>query len=131
RAVEGWRAVGLRRVRAGGESELLEIPPAFEVTEDRLHLAHHQLEEVDALVEDRQDALLDRAGEAEVEDLDGLGLPDAVQPADALLDPHRVPRQVEVDQAVAELEVEPLAADVGRQQDAPITTADRKSTRLN
>ena len=67
-------------------------------------------------VEDLEDPLLDRPHEAEVHDLDRMLLPDAMDPADALLDAHRIPGEVEVDDAAAELEVQPLAADVGGQQ---------------
>src|SRR5262245_41306909 len=46
-----------------------------------------------------------------------MGLTEAVEASDALLDLHRVPRQVVVQQDVAELEVQPLRADLGRQED--------------
>jgi mRNA-degrading endonuclease RelE of RelBE toxin-antitoxin system len=52
------------------QCEFREVPSCIQVAEDHLHLAHHQLEEVDTLVEDRQDALLDRPGEAQVEHVD-------------------------------------------------------------
>ena len=44
---------------------------------------------------------------------DRVLLADPVDAADPLLDPHRVPRQVVVDEEVAELEVAPLAAGLG------------------
>ena len=44
-------------------------------------------------------------------------LPDPVQPAQPLLDLHRVPRQVHVDHDVAELQVAALAGRLGGQQD--------------
>ena len=56
-------------------------------------------------------------GRAEVDDLRGDRPADAVEPADPLLDDRRVPRQVEQDQPAAELEVPPLAAGLGRDQD--------------
>ena len=46
-----------------------------------------------------------------------LGLADAVDAAEALLDPVRVPRQVVVDHEVGALEVQALAGGVGRDQD--------------
>ena len=53
-----------------------------------------------------------------VEDVDDLGLlAVAVEPADPLLDAHRVPRQVVVDHHVDELEVEALARDLGADED--------------
>ena len=53
---------------------------------------------------------------ADVHDLDGLVASDAVEAADALLDRGRVPRKVEEDEAVAELEVAPFAAALGGEQ---------------
>jgi hypothetical protein len=44
-------------------------------------------------------------------------LPDAVEAADALLDLHRVPGQVVVDQGVTELEIAPLSAGLGGDED--------------
>ena len=46
-----------------------------------------------------------------------LGLADAVDAAEALLDPVRVPREVVVDHEVGALEVQALAGGVGRDQD--------------
>ena len=43
-------------------------------------------------------------------------LADAVQPAETLLDLHRVPRQVEVDHHMAELQVAALPGGLGGQQ---------------
>ena len=43
-------------------------------------------------------------------------LSDAIYPSNALLELHRVPRQVVIDHHMAELEVEALAARVGRDQ---------------
>src|SRR5207245_8120848 len=54
----------------------------------------------------------------EVHDVDLARLPDAVQPADALLDHHRVPGEVVVHEHVAELEVPSFAAGAGGDQDA-------------
>src|SRR6185436_6283683 len=44
-------------------------------------------------------------------------LPEAMHAADSLLDAHRVPRQVVVDDDVRELEVASLAARLGRDQE--------------
>ena len=67
--------------------------------------------------EDVEHTLLDGAGDEKIEDRSPVLLADAVDPADALLDLHRVPRQVVVDQDVAELEVSALAAGLGRDED--------------
>ena len=47
-------------------------------------------------------------------------LADPVDPAHALLQPNRVPRQVVVDHQVAELEVDPLAGGLGCDADLPV-----------
>ncbi len=54
----------------------------------------------------------------EVADLDRHAPADAVEAADALLHRHRVPRQVEENEARAELEVAAFAAALGRDQQA-------------
>ena len=64
----------------------------------------------------RSTVILDGAGGDEVEDEHLARLADPVDAADALLDRHRVPGNVEVDQRVAELQVAPLAAGFGAQQ---------------
>src|SRR5207247_3794539 len=57
--------------------------------------------------------LLDGARRHQVEDVDLARLAHAGEAADPLLDAHRVPRQVVVDETVSELEVAPLAAGLG------------------
>ena len=55
---------------------------------------------------------------ASQDDGDGFALlPVAVQSTDPLLDTHGVPRQVVVDEHVAELKIQALATDLGREQD--------------
>jgi hypothetical protein len=49
-------------------------------------------------------------------------LPDAVDAADALLDLHRIPRQIVIDQEIGSLEIEPLGRGVGADQDVDLTT---------
>lgn len=59
------------------------------------------------------DVGIDRAGRHHVLDGDRFAcLAIAVNPADTLLDTHGVPRQIVVDEEVAELEIETLAADL-------------------
>ena len=60
---------------------------------------------------------LDGVGGDQVEDVDVVGLADPAEPADPLLDLHRVPGQVEVADGVRELEVAALAAGLGAEQD--------------
>ena len=47
-----------------------------------------------------------------------LGLADAVHPADALLQPHRVPGDVIVDDHMAELQIQTFTAGIGGNQKA-------------
>ena len=69
----------------------------------------------------RKDTFLDAAAEAEVEHVHLALLADAVHASHALLDRHRVPREVVVDHGAAELEVAALAADLARQQDLGVS----------
>src|SRR5690606_1194839 len=87
---------------------LLELLAAAVLAQDYVQLAHDQPEELDLLVENVQDVLLDGAGRREVDDVRLAGLADAVDTANALLDHHRVPRQLVVHESVAELQVETL-----------------------
>jgi hypothetical protein len=50
-------------------------------------------------------------------DLHSPGLPDPIEPPDALLEQVRIQRQVEQHQMMGELEVAPLAADLRAEQD--------------
>ena len=88
------------------------------LAEDRLEVADGALENADPPVEPLEDLLLDGPLDREVEDEDPLGgLSQAVEPADPLLDDHRVPGKVVVEQDVAELEVEAFATHLAGEQD--------------
>ena len=86
------------------------------VAQLRLQPAERLAEEADPLVE-AGDGAAEPGGRAEVDDLGGDRAADAVEPADPLLDHARVPGQVEEDEPAAELEVPPLAARLGGDQD--------------
>ena len=60
-----------------------------------------------------------------------LGLADAVDAAEALLDPVRVPGQVVVDHQVGALEVDALAGRVGREQDLDLGVVPERLLRLH
>jgi hypothetical protein len=75
-----------------------------------------EFEQIDLRLEYVQDPLLDRAAGDEVGQQYVVLLTHAVQPAQALLDLHRVPRQVHVDHDMAELQVAPLPCRLGGQQ---------------
>ena len=53
-----------------------------------------------------------------------MALADPIDAADALLDPHGVPRHVVVDQRAAELEVQPFGRGVGAQQQVGVAVAE-------
>jgi hypothetical protein len=95
--------------------------PAFklQLAEDIEHLA---AEGVAGLVEFFEEPPVDVAfagfGGDEVPQVADLGLADAVDAPEALLDAVRVPRQVVVDHEVSALEVDAFAGGVGGQQDA-------------
>jgi hypothetical protein len=55
-------------------------------------------------------------GGDQVENIDVMGLADPTEPADPLLDLHRVPGQVEIANGVSELEVAAFAAGLGTKQ---------------
>src|SRR5262249_26696541 len=94
-------AVAARQPRRAGK--VRELAFVFEPAEDGADLTHNQLEHGYLLVEKVEELLLDRAPRDQVEDEHLAALTDAVDAADPLLDRHRVPRHVEIDQRVAEL----------------------------
>ena len=106
----------------------LELLCAAEFAEDQIQLAHDQLEQLDLLIEQLEDVRLDRPRRCEVHDVDLARLPDAVQPSNALLHHHRVPRQVVVHEHVAELEVPSLAAGASGDQHAALVIVERADT---
>src|SRR5215210_7960353 len=110
-------ALRFRRLDPCLEDRFGELALIVHLAEYLPDLADDQLEHVDLLVEDAQHMLFKRAARDRVEDEDLARLPDAVDAADALLNRHRVPRQVEVDERVAELQVAPLAARFGGEQE--------------
>ena len=61
----------------------------------------------------RSTSLLQGVAGDEVENEHLARLADAVDPADALLDRHRIPGHIEVDERVAELDIAALAAELG------------------
>ena len=103
-----------RQVEALGD--VVEL--AGDLAEDLLVAAHGMLEDADAPQAPEVDVGVDGARRDEVDDGDRLALlAVAVDAADALLDAHGIPGQIVVDEEIAELEVETLAADLGGEQD--------------
>src|ERR1035438_1447904 len=106
-------AAGLPRGEPQVHHQLGEIARIVEAAQDGVHLAHDEFEHIDLVVQHAQQVFLDCARLAEIEDEHVVFLADAMDAADALLQPHGVPRQVEVDHSVGELEVAALAARAG------------------
>ena len=91
---------------------------AGNLAQDLLAAADRVMEHPDTPQAAVVDVRIHRGPGHQIDDRNALApLAVAVDAADALLDTHRIPGQVVVDQQVAELEVEPLAADLRRQQD--------------
>ena len=65
-----------------------------------------------------QEVFLEGAGLDEIVNAHRMLLAQTMEAADALLDFHGIPRQVEIDQATGKLEVPPLGAAVGQEQGA-------------
>lgn len=74
--------------------------------------------------------MFDRIFEHEVDDTHCVGLADAVHPANALFQAHRVPGYVIVDDHMAELEVETLTTSFRQAEDADILSKCVLWTRL-
>ena len=70
----------------------------------------------DIIVEKMENLLLQRPTGHEIEYEYLALLTNAIDASDTLLDGHRIPRHVEIDQRIAELHVAPLAAGFGREQ---------------
>src|SRR5439155_12322246 len=85
-------------------------------SEYRINLADHQFEHIDLLIQNPENVFLERVSNDQIEDKNLPFLPDSMQPPDTLLNRHRIPRQIEVDQRVAELKVASLAAGFGAYQ---------------
>lgn len=92
------------------QDDVLEVPVLAQMSQDRLDLADDHLEHVDLAVEDIDDVVLNSVLHGKIEDKDVAGLADPVKSSDPLLDPHGVPREVEVDDGVAELKIPALSA---------------------
>ncbi len=102
--------------RAPGSSAIASSA-RLDVRELRLDAGHRLAEEPEPF-EQPDDVGADARRRAEVDDLDGDAAADAIEPPDALLDGRGLPRQVVEHEPVAELEVAPFAAGLGRDEEA-------------
>jgi hypothetical protein len=114
--VEGFGPADLGRIEPCVQHEVGEIALLVQAAEDGADLAHHQLEHGNFFVEQEEHLLLQRAACHQIEDEHFAALSDAVNAADALLDRHGIPRHIEIDQRVAELDVAALAPGLRAQQ---------------
>lgn len=103
------------------EDDVGEFVTGEAVAEDEAGFADHQFEEVEFILEEVEEVLLEGAFGDEVMDVDGTGLAEAMETADALFDFHGVPGKVEVHQATGELEVTAFGAGAGEEEDAAFT----------
>ena len=104
------------RLRPAPEDLVLERTLHLPRAEDLFHLAHDQFEHADLALEDLEHVGLERAAAHQVHDAHRVRLPQSVDAADALLEPHGVPGQVVVHDDARELQVAALAAGLGRDQ---------------
>jgi hypothetical protein len=92
---------------------------SLHVVAERVGRAKVGLRRKDPGAQPREDSRLPGAARNQVNGVDDPLLPDPIDAADALLEPHRVPRQLEVhDEAASAMEVQPLGRGVGGEQDA-------------
>ena len=109
------------QVREALAAAVVGVAHSLDAGQHRLDLADRLGHPRELRHQPRDDALLDRAPRHQIQHLDRLV--DRAEPlnaADALLQDHRVPRQVVVDQHVGGLQVDPLRAGVGRDQHAAL-----------
>src|SRR6202011_3842562 len=88
------------------------------ISQDHVNFADHQLEHVELGLEQVKDGRFHRVGGDQVEDVNVILLPDAAEATYPLLDLHWIPGEIEVAQAVGELEVPAFAAGLGAKQDS-------------
>ncbi len=69
-----------------------------------IQLADNELEQIDFLMQQTDDMLFDCADRAQIINLHIVGLAQPVNTADSLLDPHRIPWEIEIDHMMAELQ---------------------------
>src|SRR5262249_15654968 len=108
--VERLVAARFGRVQPSIEHEPGEIAIVLEAAKNRPHFADHELEHGDLLVQELKNPLLQRIAGHEIEHKYLALLADSIDASDALLDRHRIPGHVEIDQRVAELDVAAFAA---------------------
>src|ERR1039457_889630 len=108
--IEGVSPTGFGRFEPGVERQFGEVTFLAQSAEDSADLTDHQLEHGDFLLEQRTPLIFQCATCDEVEHEALPILADAVDPANALLDRHRIPGHIEVDQCIAELNIAALAA---------------------
>ena len=103
----------------GVDIELLEVEAVFFRIEHIGELVNAELlqDPLQLFFQHFTHAQLDGVFQGEVESPHHVGLADAINPTDALLQLHRIPGQVVVDDHVAELQVQALAAGIGGDQD--------------
>src|SRR5712671_5321970 len=105
-------------IAPAAENFLGKLVAAETVAQDESGLAHHQFEQVELLLQKIEQMLLQGSDLDQIVDAHRVLLAEPVKTSDALLDLHRIPGQIEIDQAMAELKVPPLGAAAAEQEGA-------------
>ena len=119
--------LGLLAVPDRLDQQVAQALPAEGLTEHVEDLIAERLALLVQLLEEPlEDLALASVLGDEVPQVADLGLADAVNPAEPLLDAVRVPRQVVVDHEVSALKVDALAGGVGRDEDQDVLVLDER-----
>jgi hypothetical protein len=121
--IEGVSPTGFGRFEPRVECKFREVTFLPQTAENSADLTDDQLEHGDFLLEQRKQLIFQCATCDEVEHEDLPILADAVDPANALLDRHRIPGHIEVDECIAELNIAALAAGFRAEQYRKVATA--------
>src|SRR5438477_822175 len=123
--LEGIAARGFGRGEPSVEHEVWKFAFLLETAQNGTDLADHQFEHRNLVIKQREQLFLEGAAGDEIEHEHFAGLPDPVDTADALFNRHRIPRQVEIDQSVAELDIASFAARLRAKQNICLITKSR------
>ena len=114
--IERLVAAQFGRTQPRIEHEVGEFAVLLEAPQDCPHFSDHEFEHRYLLVEEAQDLLLQGVAGNEVKNENLALLADAIDPSDALLDGHRIPRHVEIDEGVAKLDIASFTARFGTEK---------------
>jgi hypothetical protein len=108
---EGFDVAAVVFRRLFGRSRL---PPLIDQPAERIRGAEIGARTRESVLEATEDPFLPGRAADQMDCVNGPLLPDPIHPADSLLEPHRIPRQLEIhDDPTRSVEIEPLAGRVG------------------